>query len=917
VVAVLYGRVIEQSVIDELLASACTGRSGVLVIRGDPGIGKTALLDYAARSADAAAGTDGAGMRVIRGGGVESEAELPFAGLHLLLGPALDRLPALPQPQQDALGAALGLRRAGPYDHFLVGVAVLSLLAELAEDRPLACLIDDAHWLDRASAGALVFAARRLNAEGIAIIFAARDPEAVFPATGLLTVRLGGLDAASAAALLADHAGGLAPSARSRILAEASGNPLGLIELPAAYLAAPPAAGGPGNAALALTDRLQRAFEGQIRRLPADTQTVLLAAASEDSGDLGVLLDAAGVLGVGAAALGPAERAGLIGIVGQAVTFRHPLVRAALYHGATVSQRLAAHRALAAALRNPADADRRAWHLAAAATAPDEELAAELERTAGEARARSGYAAAAAAYERAAQLGTDPRALTRRLTAAAEASAEIGDFDRSRSLAARAAAQSTDPVVQARLANVRARADVAEGQLRTAHRLLVEGAARIGSLEPLRAARMLMYAVQVAWLCGDRTLVADAAGRLKTAGGPAAELAPLVQLMLLSARQAADGPSDDDLPELAELVAQARRLRAGDPYDLTMIALAALVTGRTPDARDLLVALVADARTQGRIGWLPTLLTCLAQAQLFDGRHCDVLATASEALQIARDTGQPQWAGDLQGILAYLAAAEGDQERCLQLVDAAVAVPAGSFTSVAAPWVQWALGLLDLGRGHPGTALVHLETISQGPAHYHATALRSIPDLVEAAVRLGQPERAAQPLARFSDWAQRAGVPGIEALAERCHALLEAGEGAEQHYLTALKLHDGPFEQARTQLLYGAWLRRARRKTDASTQLRAALDSLDGIGAAPWAEQAQAELTAIGATAPRTDRASSLSLTPQELQVATLAAQGLSNRDIAAQLFLSPRTVGYHLYKAFPKLGITSRSQLDPDTLGS
>ena len=237
----LYGRAVEQSVIEQLLAGASTGRSGVLVIRGDPGIGKTALLDYAARSAGVAAGPDGAGIRVIRGRGVESEAELPFAGLHVLLRPALGYLPALPRTQQDALGAALGLRRAGPYDRFLVGVAVLSLLAELAEDRPLVCLVDDAHWLDRASASALVFAARRLDAEGIAVIFAARDHHAAFPASGLRVLRLGGLDAASAAALLADHAGGLAPAVRSRILAEARGNPLGLIELPAAYLAAPPA----------------------------------------------------------------------------------------------------------------------------------------------------------------------------------------------------------------------------------------------------------------------------------------------------------------------------------------------------------------------------------------------------------------------------------------------------------------------------------------------------------------------------------------------------------------------------------------------------------------------------------------------------------------------------------------------------
>jgi DNA-binding CsgD family transcriptional regulator len=916
VIAVLYGRAVEQSVIEQLLAGASTGRSGVLVIRGDPGIGKTALLDYAARSADAAAGPDGVGMRVIRGRGVESEAELPFAGLHVLLRSALDRLPALPRTQQDALGAALGLRRAGPYDRFLVGVAVLSLLAELAEDRTLVCLVDDAHWLDGASASALEFAARRLDAEGIALIFAARD-HTVFPASGLRVLRLGGLDAASAAALLADHAGGLAPVARSRILAEAGGNPLGLIELPTAYLAAPPAAGWPGGTALALTDRLQQAFEGQIRRLPPDTQTILLAAASEDSGDLGVLLDAAGALRVDAAALGPAEQAGLVGIADRTVMFRHPLVRAALYHGATLGQRLAVHRALAGALRGPADADRRAWHLAAAATVPDEQVAAELERTAGEARARSGYAAAVAAYERAAQFGTDLAARPRRLAAAAEASVEAGDLDHARTLAARAAPLTADPVVQAKLANVRARADVAQGRLHAAHRLLTGGAGRIAGLDAPQATRMLAFAMHIASYAGDRGLVADTAGQLEAVGGSLGEpFTPYVQLMLRLARQVAERPGED-LPALPDLVARARRARSGDPYDLTMIAMAALVTGRIPDARDLLGTLVADARAAGRIGWLPTLLICLAQALLLDGRHCDALAAATEALRIARDAGQPQWAGDLNGIMAYLAAVEGDQDRCRQLADAAFAEPANASITAARVWVQWALGLLDLGRGHPDTALVQLETIWQGPRRFHASALQSAPDLVEAAVRVGQPDRAAEPLARFSDWARRASVPALEALTERCRALLEAGEEAEQHYLAALKLHDGPFEQARTQLLYGAWLRRARRKSDARTQLRAAMDTLDRIHAAPWAGQARAELTAADATAPRTDRVGAPRLTPQELQVARLAAQGLSNRDIAAQLFLSPRTVGYHLYKAFPKLGITSRSQLDPGTLSA
>jgi len=923
----LHGRDAERSVIDGLLAGARAGRSDVLLIRGEAGIGKTALLDYAAAAAGAApvtvpgsAGAGGAvrpgtaGFRVIRGAGVESEAELPFAGLHVLIGSALDRRSSLPGPQRDALDAAFGLRRAGSRDRFLVGLAVLSLLAELAEDGPLLCLVDDAHWLDRASAEALVFAARRLGAEGIAVIFTARDHDAPFPAPGLPVLRLGGLDAGSATALLGVHGPGLAADIRCHILAEAQGNPLGLIELCAAYHGHAPGT-GPGGTGPLLTERLRQAFEGQVRRLPHSTQTLLLIAAAEGSGDLRVLLDAAGALEVAAAAIGPAEQARLIGITDGTVTFRHPLVRAAVYQAATLSLRLAVHRALAEALRDPADADRRAWHRAAAAIGPDEGVAAELERTAGEARARNGYAAAAAAYERAVEFTIDPAVQAGRLASAAEARAEIGEFDHARSLAKRAAAQSTDLIVQARMANVRARAEVAQGRLRAAHRLLVEGAAQVARLDPLRAARMMMYAMHVAWLPGDRGLVAETADRLKTASGPAAKLAPLVQLMLCSAGQAAERPPGDDLPGLAELVARARQARAGDPYDLAMIAMVALVTGRVLDARDLLAELVADARAQGRIGWLPTLLACLAQAQLFDGRHCDTLASATEALAIAQDTGQPQWASDLNGIMAYLAAVEGDQERCRQLADAALAEPASAFTSAARPWVHWALGLLDLGRGHPDTALIQLETIWQGPARYHASALRSIPDLVEAAVRLGQPERATQPLARFSAWALRARTPGIDALAERCHALLEAGEKAEQHYLAALKLHNESFEQARTQLLYGAWQRRCRRKADARIQLRAAVNYLERIGAVPWAEQARAELTATGAPAPRPDRAGLPRLTPQELQVARLAAQGLSNRDIAAQLFLSPRTVGYHLYKAYPKLGITSRSELDPHTL--
>jgi DNA-binding CsgD family transcriptional regulator len=877
----------------------------VLVIRGEPGIGKTALLDYAA----CRAGVEG--VRVLRGAGVESETELPFAGLHLLFGSALERCSALPPPQRDALDAAFGLRHAGPDDGLLVGLAVLSLLAGLAGDGRLVCLVDDAHWLDRPSAQALVFAARRLHREGIAVVVAAGDHHRPFPAPGLPELRLGGLDAAAAAALLGEHGAGLPTQVRDRVLAQARGNPLGLIELPAAYRDGLVPAAGPGPAAgLGLTDRLRQAFGGQVRRLPEPTQTLLLVAAAQGSGELAVVLAAAATLGVAAADLGPAERAGLVVVADGTVRFRHPLVAAAVYQGAVLSRRQGVHRALADAWRGLADADRRAWHLAAAAPGPDEQAAAALEGAAARAIAGGGYAAAAAAAQRAVQLTADPAAHARRLTLAAQAAAETGELDGARRLAERAAAHTTDPVLQARLAGVRAVADFAQGRLNTAHRLLVEGAARIGGLDPPLATRLLSTAVPIAWLVGDRALLGATAQRLRAAAGPAA--GPLVGLLGWPATQQRPGCG---LPPLAELVAQARRARAGAREDLAGIAMVCLATGRNADACDLLADLVADAHAHGRTGWLPALLACLAQALVADGRHRDALASATHALQVARDSGHTPWASQATGVMAYLAAVDGDQQRCRRLADAALATPAGHFPLAATPWVPWALGLLELGRGRADAALAQLETIARGPARDHPSALRAIPDLVEAAVRVGQPQRAGAPLARFATWAHHADTPATHALVQRCHALVAPSGHAERHYLAALRLHQECFEQARTQLLYGAWLRRRRRKADARTQLRAAVDALDRIDAAPWATRARAELGATGATIARPGQAGVPRLTPQELQVAQLAAKGLSNRDIAARLVLSPRTVAYHLYKAYPKLGVTSRNHLDPDTL--
>ena len=917
----LQGRAAEQSAIDRLVADARARRSGALVLYGAPGIGKTALVDYAVTTAARADPAGTPGMRVIRGAGVESEAELSFAGLHLLLGGALDRLSTLPQPQQEALGAAFGVRRAEPYDRFLLGLSVLSLLSEIAEDRPLLCVVDDAQWLDRASAEALLFAARRLDAEGIAMIFAARDPEAVFPASGLATLRLAGLAEPGATALLTRHGGlELTPELRNRVLADAGGNPLGLIELPAAYrdaeTAGPPGASSYG-VALPLTDRLRRVFGSQIRQLPQPTQDLLLIAAAEGTGDLGVILPAGDTVGATAEDLVPAERAGLVTTLGGSVTFRHALVRAAVYRGAALSRRLAAHRAVADALRDPADADRRAWQLAAAATGPDEAVAAELERVGRTATERRGYAAATAAYERALQLTTDDAARSRRLTLAAEASAQTGEFDRARSLATQASAATPDPVLRARLTRLAASADFGQGRLRAAHRLLVDGAADVVSDGPGEAAKMLMNAAHIAWFLGDRALLAEAAARIAAVPRRASgRFAPLVQL-LLRADELTGVPPGGDAPGLAQLIAEARRTRAGDHDDLAMIALISLTLGRHVEACELADELIAAARSRGRIGWLPAIMNGHAQALVFIGRQRDAVASAEEALRVADDTGQPRLISEASAVLAYLAAVIGGAERCHRLCSIALEAQESHIYVAAHPWAHWALGVLRLGQGRPEAALVEFERIWRDQTRCRGAAAYSVPDLVEAAARVGRPARATARLGAFTEWAAQARTPRIDTLVERCRALVSTDDQAEEHYLGALALPDASFEHARSQLLYGAWLRRSRRMADGRTHLAAALDAFDRMGAIPWVQQARAELAATGAVASRPDGVGFVRLTGQELQVVRLAAEGLSNKDIAAQLFLSPRTVAYHLYKAYPKLGVTSRTELDLEALGS
>ncbi len=908
----LYGRERERAAVDALLDGARGGRSGVLVLCGEPGIGKTALLEYAV----AAAGED---VRVVRATGVEYEAELPFAGLSLLLAPGLDRLDALPGPQRRSLEGAFGLGEpTGGADRLLTGLATLGLLAELAAEQPLLCVVDDVQWLDRSSLDALLIAARRLQAEGVALLLAARDAgagpgagpgadpgaPAGLPLAGLPELRLDGLAEPDAARLLDRRTGGaLTGAARGRLLAEAAGNPLALVELPSAEQDF-------GSSGLALSSRLQIAFHGQVTGLPPATQTLLLVAAAEENGEPDVVLTAAAALGVGAEALAPAERAGLIALdAGRRLVFRHPLLRAAVLQRAPLQQRLAVHRALGEVLE---EGDRRTWHLALAATAPDAALADALERTAARAEARGAHGGAAAAYERAAGLTPDRDGATRRLVLAAEAATEEGKLDRAEALAERAGARTDSVFAHALLDQVRAVAHFWRGAYPAAYRLLLDAAAT--DIEPAHAARMLLQAFHAAWYVGEEP-VATVLDRLAALPlGPDEPLAPLARHLPVAVLPALGRPAAP-VPDVRATAEEARKAGAESPVDLVQLCGAALVLGRDHETLELAAELVAEARAKGAVGVLPTLQFFLAEAELFHGRHRDAEVTAAEGLALARDTGQRQWTSQLAALLACVAALAGDDARCAELAAEAL-LPGSAAPAAGEPWAHWALALLDLGRGRAGAAADRLHTLTTGPYRHHVGVTRAVPDLVEAAVRLGAPERAAEPYERFARWAAAAGTPWARALRLRCQALLGPAELAESAYREALDLHEGahrPFEQARTALLYGEWLRRERRRTDARPHLGAALETFERLGATPWADRARTELTATGTAAPTPAAAPAgvlTALTPQELQIARLAAAGLSNRDIAAQLFLSPRTVGHHLYKAYPKLGIASRTEL-------
>lgn len=936
--SVLYGRAAEQERLAGLLAEARAGRSGALLLRGEAGIGKTALLDWLAGTAAAPAeesttgdrGTtgdrrvtgdgesagDGREVRVLRVTGVEPEADLAFGGLVQLLWPVQDRLNALPAPQAAALRAILGTGREqrGP-DRFLTGLAVLTVLAELAEDGPLLCLVDDAQWLDRATAEALLFAARRLAAEGVAMVLAGRDDDG-FTAPGIPELTLTRLDFEESSRLLADR--GRAPALHSQIITESAGNPLALIEFDAARSDQPHQ-----HAPLPVADRVSSAFRARIGGLPERTRLMMLIAAAEGRGDLPLLLRASELLGVDLGDLAEAERTGLMYVMGGAVTFRHPLIASATYQGAVLARRIAVHRALAEAATDP---DCRARHLLAVATGPDQEAALELAAAGGRARGRTAYAAASGLFGQAARLTTDPRQRASWLAEAAALALAAGHAAQADRLAQEAGELANgkmyglvdglaggladDPAAGARVASVRAAVAFELGDRNeAAHGLLARVGDAVPNATPQEASGLLRTAAAYGWLAGDADAVRTAAARLATDAGAAD---PLVEGL----ERLCEDDAEHGLPLLTRFLE--RRPDPSGPRDadeeqaVRMLALTCgLLLGDDEAAHALASAEVRRCRSQALIGQLPYALDVLAQTQLLAGHHRDAEAAVTEAEEIARDTGMRRRLVRLGAVRARMGAIEGDARRVRELADA---TPPALRTGV-----DCALVLLDLGLGDFGSALSRLDPPPPGPDRYTWLSLSAAADQIEAAVRLGQPERAEEALRHCESWARATTAPWAQAVALRCRALID---DRPEPYAQALHLHEKggrPFERARTELLYGEWLRRARRPNEAREVLRSAQATFERLRAEPWVRRAAAELRAAGErrVAARVPAEKPIDrLTPQELQVVRLARGGSSSREIAAQLFLSQRTVEHHLYKAYPKLGVGSRRELARLDLG-
>src|SRR5215207_7583975 len=900
----LVGRQREREAIDRLLQAARDGSGGVLVLHGEPGVGKTALLEYAVEASP--------GSRVARTIGVEGEMELPFAALEHLCSPFLELVQHLPQPQRDAIGVAFGLSAGPSPSSFLVGLAVLGLLSEAAEEQPLLGVVDDAQWLDRASARALAFVARRLLAERIALVFAARtlgDTSAGLPELDVKP--LGHRDAR--ALLESVLPAPLDDGVLERIVVETRGNPLALIELPRGLTPAQLAGGFGLPAAVPLSASIEESFTRRLARLPHDARRLLLVAAADPVGDPALIWRAAERLGIPESAAETVEAEDLL-TLSPRVVFRHPLVRSAVYGASGLNERREIHRALAGATDPGTDPDRRAWHRALAQATPDEDIAAELERSAARAQARGGFAAAAAFLERAAAMTPEPDERTRRALAAARAKFQAGAVDDTLRLLATAESGSLSTLQRAHVDLLRAETVFVVTRGRDAPPLLVEAARRLGGLDPTLARETYLEALSAAMF----------AGRLAEAGAGVLEVAQ-------AARAAPAPPNAPRAPDvlldgLATLFSESYEAavpvlrRAHKAFDAANMAAAeqlrwkwlATVTSvhLWDDARweQIAEGHVQLARKTGALGELAFALSQRVYVHLFAG---ELAAAASLVEEIQRATEASDTVVAPYGAVG-LVVLRGRQAEAAYLIEQSGAELTLRGEGVGLSVLDWAEAVLSNGLGRYKDARAAALRATEDP-HALAASNWAMVELIEAAARAGTPEVADHALRRLVDTTAASGTDWALGIAARSRALLLEDQAAEDLYLEAIdRLGRGRMavDLARAHLLYGEWLRRERRRLDARKQLRIAHDFFSGFGTEAFAERARVELQATGEHARKRTPETIDQLTPQELQISRLAGRGDTNREIAAQLFISPSTVEYHLRKAFRKLDIQSRTQL-------
>ena len=899
----LLGRQRELAVLERLLETARGGHGAIIVVHGDPGVGKTALLELAIEV--------GEGFRVVRTAGVEGEMELDYAALQQLCSPIMGFAERLPDPQRDALEVAFGLGAGNASSPFLVGLAVLGLLAEAAEEQPLLCVVDDAQWLDGASARALAFVARRLLAERVALAFATRvvgDGLARFP-----ELRVEPLGRRDARALLQSVLPArFDESVLERIIAETGGNPLALIELPRGLSPAQLAGGFGLPVALPLSTGIEQSFTRRLARLPRQARRLLLLAAAEPVGDPALLLRAAQQLGIPETAAHAVESEGLLKLDG-AVVFRHPLVRSAVYGVADANQRREAHRALAAATDPDIDPDRRAWHRAQASSAPDEEVADELERSAARAQARGGFAAAAAFLERAAMLTPAPVRRAQRALVAAQTKFRAGALDDAIGLLSSTEAGSLDELDCARVDLLRAQIAFVSTHGRDAPALLLRAAHRLAPLSQTLASETYLEALAAAMFAGR--LAAPGASTLDVALAVKAGTRPsaLVGLELWL-----DGLATLVTDSYEAAVPILRRAHtgfdAGDMPASEQVRWKWLATVLSIHMWDdvrwqaISEAHVQEAREVGALGELPLALSQRVYAHLFAGELTTAALLIDEIRTVSEATGSNLTPYGAVG----LAALRGREPEAISLIDESRQDATQRGEGVGLSVLDWAQALLYNGLGRYDEARAAALRVTEYP-HDLSTSNWGMVELIEAAVRAGTPELAADARLRLAEMARVSGTDWAVGIAARSEALLADDDRAEELYVEAadrLGRSRIAIDLARAHLLYGEWLRRQRRRTDARSQLRLAHGLFSEFGMEAFAERARVELEATGEHARRRTVDTLGQLTPQEAQISRLVAQGLTNREIAAQLFISPSTVEYHLRKAFRKLGVKSRTQL-------